>query len=196
VDYRFVFSGSITGTPDYFVSTAWGGSGGGGGLASGTPIYIAPQLSINSASPAYTGYSFLARLHGIQFRTLPASGGWKVALYTLAGTETIGSAVVYRTLPLSNTVIDSTAFAFTGTSGVVGPGPTYSDAIPLAVDRTHDYVVVAYVSSAVGDTVANYCVGGAEVSYSGGDLTTYTTGGTLPTLTTNTICDFYGAYVF
>jgi len=48
----------------------------------------------------------------------------------------------------------------------------------------------------VGDSVASYCVGGAEVISLGGDRTTLTTGGTLPTLTINEPCDFYGAYVF
>jgi len=54
---------------------------------------------------------------------------------------------------------------------------------PKPPEPKHDYVVVAHVSSAVGDSVASYCVGGAEVISLGGDRTTLTTGGTLPTLT-------------
>ena len=54
VDYRFVFSGSITGTPDYFVSTAWGGSGGGGGF-SPWPSSLSQPISTN-----FTTHNFSA----------------------------------------------------------------------------------------------------------------------------------------
>jgi hypothetical protein len=174
------YTGGVLNIPSY--------SGGGGG-GSGTPIYIAPQLT--SGNSSFAGYSFLARLHGVQFTTTPTSGGWKVALYTLSGTETIGSAVILRTLPFSAVVIDSTPVTFI-TNGDTISGFGYSDAIPLAIDRAHDYVLVVYIASGSADAVGQPCTGGAETTYQNGDHTTDTSTFVLG----SGACDFYGAYVF
>jgi len=162
-------------------------SGGGGG-GSGSPIYRAPQLGGSTSN--FIGYSFLARMHGVQFTTTPTSGGWKVALYTLSGTETIGSAVILRTLPFSTVVIDSTPVTFI-TNGSTISGFGYSDPIPLAIDRAHDYVLVVYIASGSADDVGSLCTGGAETQYASGNHTTDTS-----VFVTGTMaCDFYGAYV-
>jgi hypothetical protein len=163
-------------------------AGGGGGPVSGSPIYGVPQL--HGTQDNFANSSFFARMHGIQFATTPASGGWKVALYTFAGTETVGSAVILRTLPFSLAVIDSTPVTFIANGPISGIG--YSDAIPLAIDRAHDYVLVVYIASSSGDVESPDCIGGVDNGNQSGDQTTITT---IPVLG-EFQCDFYGAYVF
>jgi len=87
-------------------------------------------------------------------------------------------------------VIDSTPVTFI-TNGSTISGFEYSDPIPLAIDRAHDYVLVVYIASGSADVVGQPCTGGAETQYASGyhatDTSVFVTG--------MSACDFYGAYV-
>ncbi len=175
----------------YWQLLAQKGSGGGGG-GSGTPLV--PTPSIYGSDNGYTGYTAIARLHGASFATLPASGGWKIALSNVTGSITASKVVILRTLAMSQTVIDSTTVTFATNGTTITPGLLYSDAIPLAVDRAHDYVVMVLLESGAGDSEGR-CSGGYETWPQGGDQTGAATVSVVPPVGGN-ICTLYGAYVY
>ena len=130
------------------VTIASSGGGGGGGV--GQIVFPCPTAF--SSDSDYQGYSIVA-CFGAGELVQPATT-WKLGFALKAGTLTVGSMVLLRTLPGSPTVIDSTPIKMGGnTSFALAVGENISDDITMPLDYSHSYAVVVYFSSGSGDSI-------------------------------------------
>ena len=128
----------------------WVASSAGGGVAPGTAVW--PWLPRTGYTDnGFSLYTIMLKLGGPQLLSCPAK--WSFSLWLAAGASyTIGQAAVLRTLANSLTVIDSTTVEWSGSpTPTLGGGVTFSDAINLQLDNTHDYWIMVYFTSTSGN---------------------------------------------
>jgi hypothetical protein len=173
--------------------------GGGGSVASGTPLLPCNRFvttDVNFANSSIWGY-----FYGSQLTNLPSK--WKVILGCVGGTGVhVAAAVVYRTVAQSLVVTDVTTItfggnptfnsAFSGTS-LTAPFFVTSDAISVVLDTSHDYFVVFYFDNDGSgfntalhlprnygpNSLGSYSPGFLYGNFTGGNGTGTSVGGTL-----------------
>jgi hypothetical protein len=155
------------------VTIASSGGGGGGGV--GQIVFPCPTAFYSDSG--YRGYSIVI-CFGAGELVQPATT-WKLGFALKAGTLTVGSMVLLRTLPGSPTVIDSTPIKLGGnTSFALAVGENVSDDITMPLDYSHSYAVVVYFSSGSGNSIPFSNTTGHACGIASSDLTGITTLGT------------------
>lgn len=162
-------------------------SGGGGG--GGAPLTNVVALPGFSGSNNYAGFTVFGLLGSRQLILNPST--WKFGIQpNVAGIGILDSAVVYRTLKDSLTIIDVTTVLYSGSPGInpIPGGENFSDSIALAIDMTHDYYIAVYFDPGAGAAMKNFSTPtgatGILGGYASGNQTTLTGGGSIPALTT------------
>jgi len=123
-----------------------GATGSGGGVSAGQNIWLAiPRTTSTDNNGGYSQYGVLMAGGIIAFAT-----SWKFS-QSFQNTPTIANAVVYRTLLNDTNIVDVTQVTFGSgasfpyTAG--GSGELWSDPISLALDGSHDYYIVVYLTT-------------------------------------------------
>lgn len=144
---------------------------------------ISPNWPLTSSNTNWSNMTLVGKMSGQQLLQLASS--WKFTLTFLAGSPVIGNMVVLRTLLNSGTVIDSTAVTIGGVSNPTLASPAFvtSDAINLQLDRTHDYYIMIYFTSAGANTSVNIGGAGTAGFLTGDTSGNSTTVSTIPSLT-------------
>lgn len=142
--------------------------GGGGAVASGTPLAVGVLWNSNSSN--WPNTTFVTRIPGCRLVNVATSV--KVTASVQSGTAVVGGAVLRRTLAGSTTYIDSTVITW-GSSATpsLAAGDNDSDAISVTVDKDHDYYVLIYLDS-------NGLNGSVAVKYASTDTATGLLGNT------------------
>jgi hypothetical protein len=156
--------------------------GGSGGLNSGA--LFTPVNTFNTTNTNYQNNSILTKIPGTALYQYPTS--WKIRMVFLAGSPVIGNMVILRTLTSSTTVIDSTAVKIGGTSSptLSSPGLVDTDAISLALDKTHDYWFVIYFTNTGANASVESPSGGPNILQNGYIIGDSTGDTTIPSLGT------------
>ena len=142
-----------------------------GGSSATSYTAIVPANIFTSTTGSWAGFSIFAEAHGYVFFSFPAS--CKILFYVASGSMTADNIKILKTALNSSTVISSTTVTVGGSSTpTLSAGFTFSDAITITLDSTHDYWVAAHFSSSTAQvggnaTISQDMVGG----YISGDHT-------------------------